>query len=304
MPATGVRIGPAEFRAADGALTRLADIPVDGPRLDVWRAPTDNDDTTSGDALATLWRRLGLHRMQHRIDSVSRTDGQVLVRTRVAPAAADLALLATYTWSGVDGAGVRLELHVVPDGPWPHPVPLPRLGVRMAVPAALYQVEWFGRGPGEAYVDTGLATRMGRFTSTVEAMQTPYVRPQENGNRRDVRWATISDGSGHGLRIDGAPTFDLTARPWTSEHLTQARHPVELVAGEHIWVNIDAGHHGIGSAACGPGVLEQYRFHAGLAAAHGHDARRVMSTARSIRRRQLGVVSLPPRTHSLEEPRG
>ena len=163
----------------------------------------------------------------------------------------------TYRWSAVAG-GLRLEVEVVPEGDWP--CPLPRVGLRMGVPAGLRRVEWFGRGPGEAYADTGRAARVGRFTATVEELQTPYLYPQENGNRRDVRWATLTDGGGRGLRVEGEPVVDLTVRPWTSEHLDQARHPTDLRPDGRVWVNLDHAQQGIGSASCGPGVLPAYRL--------------------------------------------
>jgi beta-galactosidase len=255
-----IELGPGVFDAADGRLVRLGDVDpfaVDGPRLDVWRAPTDNDRAPCGEAVEPLWRAVGLHRVQHRIDGVDIHDGQLVVRTRVAPAATDLGLLTTYRWSAAAG-GLRLVVEVVPEGEWL--CPLPRLGLRMAVPANLDNVEWFGRGPGEAYADTGRAARIGRFTASVASLQTPYVYPQENGNRADVRWATITDDNGRGLRVRGEPTIDVTVRPWTSVQLDVARHPIDLVPGDRLWINLDRAQQGIGSASCGPGVLPAYRL--------------------------------------------
>jgi beta-galactosidase len=238
-------------------LVRLGDLRLQGPRLDLWRAPTDNDRGMHGEAVEPLWRQLGLHRLQHRIDDLTVGGDGLVVRTRVAPAATDLGVVAIYRWSAVAG-GLRLEVQVTPEGEWP--CPLPRLGLRMAVPATVDRVVWFGRGPGEAYADTGRAARVGRFAATVDTLQTPYLRPQENGNRRDVRWATLGDGAGTTLRLEGEPTFDLTVRPWTSEQLDQARHPTDLVPGDRLWVNLDHAQQGIGSASCGPGVLPAYRL--------------------------------------------
>ena len=99
----------------------------------------------------------------------------MVVHAREAPAGTDLGLRTTYTWTVADQMLV-LSLVVMPEGTWP--VPLPRLGLRLAVPARLGKIEWFGRGPGEAYPDTRQAARVGRFTSTVEDLQTPYVMPQ------------------------------------------------------------------------------------------------------------------------------
>ena len=86
-------------------------------------------------------------------------------------------------------------------------------------------VEWFGRGPGEAYADSRQAARVGRFESTVDAMQTPYVFPQENGNRADARWLRIG-----AIRVEGEPVFDFTVRRWTSEDLDAAGHTADLKA--------------------------------------------------------------------------
>jgi beta-galactosidase len=256
--AADLTVGPGVFDGVTGELVRLDDLGLTGPRLDLWRAPTDNDRGHHGEvALEPLWRKVGLHRLQHRVDHVAAGDGGLVVRTRVAPAATDLGVEATYRWT-VAGDGLRLEVEVVPEGDWP--CPLPRVGVRIAVPVGLRRVGWFGRGPGEAYADTGRAARVGRFTATVEQLQTPYLFPQENGNRRDVRWATLTDGSGRGLRVEGEPTIDLTVRPWTSEHLDEARHPTDLVPDDRVWVNLDLAQQGIGSASCGPGVLPAYRL--------------------------------------------
>ena len=112
--------------------------------------------------------------------------------------------------------------------------------------------------PGEAYRDIRRAARVGRFAASVDELQTPYVRPQENGNRTEVRWATLTDGRGTGLRVEGRPHFDVTARRWTSEDLDAATHTPELVPGDRIWVNLDHAQQGIGTASCGPGVLPQH----------------------------------------------
>ncbi|HJU01792.1 MAG TPA: glycoside hydrolase family 2 TIM barrel-domain containing protein [Actinomycetes bacterium] len=253
-----LRLGSGEFDPSTGWLVRLGDLRLEGPRLDLWRAPTDNDEGYHGDeSWAPVWRRVGLDRVQHRIDDVAVEGDRLVVRARVAPAATDLGVVAVYRWSAVPG-GLRLEVETTPEGEWP--CPLPRVGVRMAVPAGLDRVEWFGRGPGEAYADTGRAARVGRFTAAVAELQTPYLRPQENGNRRDVRWAALGDGQGTTLRLEGEPTFDLTVRPWTSEQLDQARHPTDLVPDDRLWVNLDHAQQGIGSASCGPGVLPAYRL--------------------------------------------
>ncbi|MEV4604279.1 glycoside hydrolase family 2 TIM barrel-domain containing protein [Amycolatopsis sp. NPDC049253] len=249
-------VGRAAFDPVRGSLLRIGDVPVAGLRLDVWRAPTDND-RGSEEPLADRWRAAGLDRLQHRVLGLEASGGGLTVRTRSAAAGQREGLVATWRWTE-DGAAVRLRLAIEPEGDWT--VPLPRLGLRLALPALLDTVEWYGSGPGESYVDSCAAVRIGRFTRTVDQLQTPYVFPQENGNRRDVRWAELRDADGAGLRVKGAPTFELTARRWTSEALAAARHTYELVPDDVIHVNLDAGHTGLGSASCGPGVAERHRL--------------------------------------------
>ncbi|GFJ89583.1 hypothetical protein Prum_032250 [Phytohabitans rumicis] len=87
--------------------------------------------------------------------------------------------------------------------------------------------------------------------------------PQENGARVDVRWATLTDGAGRGIRVEGDPAFILTARRWTSEDLDAAQHAHQLRPRDRVYVNLDAAHHGIGSASCGPGVLPQHQLRPG-----------------------------------------
>ena len=255
--ATGGRLvlGAGEFDPFTGTLTSLGGLPVRGPRLDVWRAPTDNDRALD----AEQWRAAGLHRMQHRVAGIEHGDALV-VHTRVAPPGLGFGLLTDYTWTA-EGDRLRLRVDVAPDGEIPSP--LPRLGVTMALPGGLGTAEWFGGGPGEAYPDSRQASRIGRYSSTVDNLQSPYVFPQENGHRMDVRWATLTGPDGPGVRIDGDPAFGFTARRWTTGALESARHTVDLVPDGWVHVSLDHAQHGLGSASCGPGVLPRYQLQPG-----------------------------------------
>ncbi|GHH79548.1 beta-galactosidase [Streptomyces sulfonofaciens] len=261
-----VALGPGVFDARTGAVLRIGDVPVKWLGLDVWRAPTDNDGGSPGGPPAALvgrqWRRIGLHRVQHRLDGVGTDEGPhpaLVVRTRVAPAAAQLALATEYRWTA-GGGRLTLTVSVTPEGNWQ--VPLPRLGVRLGIPAGYGRVSWFGGGPGEAYPDTRTAARLGRWTAGVDELQTPYVHPQENGARTDVRWVEFTGGRAApgGLRVAAEPVCSFAARPWTPQALDAARHRTDLVPGDTLWVNLDHGVQGIGSQSCGPGVLPQYEL--------------------------------------------
>ncbi|MEU7071278.1 glycoside hydrolase family 2 TIM barrel-domain containing protein [Streptomyces narbonensis] len=260
-----ITLGPAVFDVRTGEPLTMGPLTVTGPRLDVWRAPTDNDEGAPwqpDERHGPLWRELGLHRMRHRIDEVALDEDSLTVRTRVAPAARDVGLRATYRWTS-DGTVLRLGVEVVPEGEWR--VPLPRLGVRLGLPAALDRAVWYGAGPGEAYPDTRAAARLGRWESVVDALRTPYLRPQENGARIDTRWLELTSAS-EGVRVEGEPAFAFTARRWTTEQLDAAAHDTDLVAGDTLWLHLDHAQHGIGSQSCGPGVLPEHRLDAAPAA--------------------------------------
>ena len=103
---------------------------------------------------------------------------------------------------------------------------------------------------------------MGLFHSTVDQMYTPYVRPQEYGNRSDTRWAALTDERGTGLLVAGRPRFDFAARRFRVRDIAAARHTVDLVDAGAVILSIDYAQHGIGSASCGPGPLEPYELRA------------------------------------------
>jgi beta-galactosidase len=230
----------------------------------VWRAPIDNDHGWHGpEQLEPAWRAAGLHRMTERVLAVEPDGDSLEVRVRVAAAGTDRALLATFRWTAED-TSLACAVSVEPAGEWPFP--LPRLGTRMALPAGIERLEWFGLGPGEAYADSRAGVRVGRFALPIDALRTDYVMPQENGNRAAVRWARLTGARGAGLEVRGRPRVELTARRWTSEDLDAARHAADLVPRDHVFVNVDLGQHGLGSGACGPAVLPQHRLEARPAA--------------------------------------
>jgi beta-galactosidase len=246
-----VLLDRAVFEPVGGRLVRLGALDLDGPRLHVWRAPTDND-RLSRDGLLDEWRAAGLHRMTERLVDLSADGDGVTVRSRIAAAGTDLALLVTVRWTAADG-DLTARLRVEPEGEWT--VSLPRLGVRLSLPSACDAVTWFGRGPGEAYPDSHAGALVGRHAATVDELQTPYVYPQEDGHRADVRFVELRDDRGAGLRVTGEPTVGFTARRWTDEDLDAAVHRTDLRVRGRVFVTIDHRQRGLGSAACGPGVL-------------------------------------------------
>lgn len=257
-------LGGGEFDRRTGKLTRLFGQVVDGPELDLWRAPTDNDNGQGGrNGVTQEWRAAGLDRLLHRVDAVEVQNNELIVRARVAPEGLGVSVRTTYHWSANDH-GLQLTVDVQPEGEWagtavtPRCSSWPRVGVRLTLPKELENVQWYGGGPGEAYADSREAARVGRYVRTVDELQTPYVVPQENGSRSDVRWADLTDANGNGFRVSGTPHFQLTARRWTTEDLERARHRSDLTPREHIYLNLDLAQNGLGSASCGPPATQQH----------------------------------------------
>jgi len=257
---SGYRVADAEFDAV-GRLVRLGAREVVSARMDAWRPPTENDryvSVTGEPTMESVWREDGLDRLEERLLAVSVEQGAVggaelLVRSRVAGSATDTGFDVEYRWASVDGA-LRLRMSVVRTGEWR--TPLPRLGLTLALrqsdPGSV-PVSWYGYGPGESYPDSTSAVLLGEHCGTVRELQTDYVVPQENGRRAGVRRARIGE-------LELAGLFDLTVRPWSIDHLAAARHASELSAGDLLWLHIDVGANGVGSAACGPGVREADRL--------------------------------------------
>ncbi len=229
-----------------------------GPRLNFWRATMDNDRSWDN---AKAWRDAGLFCLQHRTDgteAVVLENGEVRItaRTRIAPPVLGKAFLCDYTYL-INGKGeIQVEAHGVPHGAWPES--LPRIGLQMTVPLNLDQFSWFGRGPGESYPDSKQANRVGLWTARLDDLYTPYVFPQENGNRSDVRWVTLSDARGMGFMAAGVPTLNFSAHRFSTMDFEAARHTFDLQPRSEITLNLDDRQNGIGSASCGPRPWDQY----------------------------------------------
>ncbi len=167
-------------------------------------------------------------------------------------------LTTTYTIAA--SGEVRLALDVVPTGDLP---PLPRLGWLMTLSEGFERFTWYGPGPHESYPDRKDSARVGVYSTTVEEQHVPYIRPQENGNHVETRWAalTASDGSGRaitGLAIIGQPLFSISAHHYTPQTLDAANHRHEIKTHPGVTLTIDYAVGGLGNGSCGPGTLDKY----------------------------------------------
>jgi beta-galactosidase len=227
-----------------------------GPRLNLWRAPTDNDARR----MAARWQAAGLDRLREQLQSLSveQNDPQ-MVRVRAETADLQVGVKSRYAYTIYGSGDVELAYTVELREDLP---PLPRVGVTLVLPAGYESFTWRGRGPHESYADRKLGARVGVYCGTVDEQHVAYVRPQENGNKTDVRWATLADDRGRGLLVVGMPHLEVGVRHYTDRDLAQAAHIHQLPRRDDITLNLDLAQSGLGSESCGPGVLPHHRLEA------------------------------------------
>jgi beta-galactosidase len=207
-----------------------------------WRAPTDNDVGNKMPARLAVWRKAGQNRT---VQSVKAEQVRPQVVRVTAEATIPAGNNSTYrTTYEVYGSGdIVIEGSMNPSGNLPE---LPRFGMQMAIPAQYSAMIYLGRGPYENYWDRNTGSAVGVYSGSVEEMTHVYTRPQENGNRTDVRWLMLADKDGAGLLAVGMPLLSVSAWPYSMDDLEQAKHIHEPAPRDFITVNLDYRQMGVG----------------------------------------------------------
>ncbi len=136
-----------------------------------------------------------------------------------------------------------------------------RLGLQLVLPSGLENVKYYGRGPHENYSDRKHSAFFGRYETTVKGMEAEhYVRSQSMGNRENIRWFTLTDNDGKGLKISSKDRLSFSALHFTDNELWQAKHDFMLddIRKPEIYLNLDCLQEGVGNASCGPITLPEY----------------------------------------------
>ncbi|MFZ0158539.1 MAG: glycoside hydrolase family 2 TIM barrel-domain containing protein, partial [Kineosporiaceae bacterium] len=230
-----------------------------GPRLSLWRAPTDNDRIGG---LAKRWQELGLHDLTRRLVDVERDGATAGVRSEYRGRAGvrldHVQTLTTCRRADGEPAVLVTEELELPEGLGD----LPRVGSVMETIAGLDRSTWFGGGPGESYPDRAAAAQIGWHALDSDAWSTPYLRPQESGGRAGVRQLTLT-GERAALTVRLDEPRQVGVSRYRAVDLDAATHPGELTARPGCVVHLDAAHRGVGTASCGPDTLEQYLIRPG-----------------------------------------
>ncbi len=239
------------FSRSEGTLTSMTyrgtELLVQGPRLNVWRSPLQNERVAWGDAEAERWRALGLDRLEHRVKRTSletRSAQEVIFEAHTLTHAPNqpVGFENTYRFRVLGSGDLFLEHDVTPFGydmPW-----IQRLGVQMEVTKSLDTFTWYGRGPFETYPDRKTGARIGVYSGSVMDQYVPYVVPTDYGNKTDVRWAALINDSGIGLAVLAMPTLNVSVHPYAN--LDRALYAFQLRQAEGNLLNLHPKVTGVG----------------------------------------------------------
>ena len=217
-----------------------------------WKPENDNQRAAGFAQRLAAWREAAAQRQVKAIRTVERKDAVEISYDMHLPVGADYTLTYTIINEGqiMVSADYRPTATDIPT--------MPKFGMRMRLPADYRTVSYYGRGPWENYPDRKRSAFLGLYEMPLSDFQTEYIRPQDNGNRCDVRWLTIGNGK-KTLRIEGCQPLNIRAWDYGEEDLEAAGHPDEIRRGRFVNVNIDLNIHGVGGIdTWGQRTLPQY----------------------------------------------
>lgn len=241
------------FNAQNGEMTALnyngKNLVKEGLQANFWRSLTDNDVANGTDVRCRTWKNAGKDAVLKSIDlQVSADKKMATVITSYDLKEQESAIQVIYRIR--PNGAVNVAMHFTP-GKKQLPE-MPRLGMRMILPAEYDQMTWLGRGPQENYADRKDFAAVGLYSASVWEQYHPYVRAQETANKCDVRWVALRNQAGEGMLVTGGeplsvsawnfPMEDFLYRPFDSGRL----HGGSIEKKDMVWLNIDHMQMGVG----------------------------------------------------------
>ncbi|MEV7734038.1 glycoside hydrolase family 2 TIM barrel-domain containing protein [Streptomyces sp. NPDC088921] len=215
-----------------------------GPVPNFWRAPTDNDHGNGQHTRNQTWRDAGTNRKVTDVSVRALRDRAVEIKVSgTLPTTTESTYTTTYTVFGNGEIKVDNTLH-----PGASSLPyIPEVGTILFLPRGLDRLHYYGRGPEENHWDRNDGTDVGLYSGTVAEQWTPYIRPQENGNKTDVRWAALTGRDGVGLLVSGEPLLEVNASHFTPEDLSiGVRHDYQLTPRDAVVLRVNHRQMGVG----------------------------------------------------------
>ena len=216
---------------------------IDGPmHPNFWRVATDNDWGNLMPIHLGHWRRahLGL-----RVDALTvdrAPDGksvEIHVKNRLRDFISTLE--RTYIISGSGQILTQAKFQkgrLLPE--------LPRFGMQVTLPKEFSHATWYGKGPDDTYSDRREGGRVAIWNKPTDKMSFGYIRPQENGNKSEVRWMRLTKKNGVGIEVMGLPHVEASVWTYSQNDLANATHDIDLAPGDRLTWNIDFGQRGLG----------------------------------------------------------
>jgi beta-galactosidase len=222
-----------------------------------WRAPTDNDLGNNMPVRCGIWQFAGDKRAVDMVEVRRLTPSVAQVTVHATLVAVGAKHLTRYTVFGDGNVVVEVDFLAERDD-----LPeMPRFGLKMTMPGRFTNMEWLGRGPHESYWDRKTGAAVGRYSGTVWEQFHPYTRPQETGNKTDVRWIALRDENGAGLMAVGRPLLSASAWQFPIDEIeyesvggsdresivpVSRRHGAEVKKHDLVTVNLDYKQMGVG----------------------------------------------------------
>ncbi len=253
------------FDPIKGSITRFRyegnELLLSGPVPDLWRAPIDNDFGNGNYRKAKVWRKAGAARVVQKVKVKKDKSGAVGIEVKFKLNDEEGIPVADYTSRYlINGLGevtltneFEMSIENLPE--------IPRFGMNLVMPREFGSITWLGRGPHESYWDRKTSAFVDLYSGSVADQYWPYIRPQENGNKEDVRWAAITNSEGMGLLFQGVPLLSFSAHHQIMEDFESLertdgrqtegvssvnRHTIDVVPRDLTSVNVDYRQMGVG----------------------------------------------------------
>lgn len=184
--------------------------------------------------------------------AVTEEKGNIVVTTNREGSLCSTDIVYTFTQSGV------MDMEVIFH---PHTTDLRRCGLVANIDSTLSNIDYYAYGPWENYNDRKDGCMVGRYTTTVEGLEVPYMKPQSMGNREGLRELALYNNEGKGVKIQTEGKVSFSALRYTDKDLMEGQHAWELTKRPYIVLHLDAVQRGVGNASCGQDVdtLPVYR---------------------------------------------
>ncbi|HEU0066068.1 MAG TPA: glycoside hydrolase family 2 TIM barrel-domain containing protein [Sphingomonas sp.] len=210
-----------------------------------WRAVTDNDLGIGTAKQFAIWKTMSDTRRVQRVRQQRLPDGSALISVDFLLGDGSASFATTYTMAGDGSVAVTGALTPIrADLPPPF-----RVGLAFSLPTDVTTAQWYGRGPHESYVDRKTSAPIGLWRGAIAEQNHDYIRPQETGNKVDVRWMEVS-GAGRGVRVQGAASLmmNVLAFPYADldRHAPGTWKSTDVVPHGQGTLLVDAAQWGVG----------------------------------------------------------